>query len=61
MEASSGHIRDLPNPSELPPDMKKGPYGKFAVNVDAGFDPYYVVDADKKRRVTCLLYTSRCV
>jgi len=52
VEASSGHIRDLPNPSELPPDMKKGPYGKFAVNVDAGFDPYYVVDADKKRRVT---------
>jgi DNA topoisomerase-1 len=52
VEASSGHIRDLPNPSELPPDMKKGPYGKFAVDVANGFDPYYVVDADKKRRVT---------
>ena len=52
VEASSGHIRDLPNPSELPADMKKGPYGRFAVDVDAGFDPYYVVDADKKRRVT---------
>ncbi len=52
VEASSGHIRDLPNPSELPVDMKKGPFGRFAVNVDAGFEPYYVVDADKKRKVT---------
>ena len=51
VEASSGHIRDLPNPSELPADMKKGPYGRFAVDVEKGFDPYYVVDADKKRRV----------
>ena len=51
VEASIGHIRDLPNPSELPPDMKKGPYGKFAVDVDNGFDPYYVVDSDKKKKV----------
>ncbi|WP_151525744.1 type I DNA topoisomerase [Serinicoccus kebangsaanensis] len=52
VEASVGHIRDLPNPSELPADMKKGPYGKFAINVEDGFDPYYVVDADKKKKVT---------
>lgn len=52
VEASVGHIRDLPTPSELPADMKKGPYGKFAVDVDNGFDPYYVVDADKKKKVT---------
>ncbi|MDN5767457.1 MAG: type I DNA topoisomerase [Humibacillus sp.] len=51
VEASIGHIRDLPNPSELPADMKKGPYGKFAVDVDNGFDPYYVVDSDKKKKV----------
>jgi len=51
VEASVGHIRDLPQPSELPADMKKGPYGKFAVDVDNGFDPYYVVDADKKKKV----------
>lgn len=51
VEASVGHIRDLPNPSELPADMKKGPYGKFAVDVDNGFDPYYVVDPDKKKKV----------
>ncbi|WP_456787765.1 type I DNA topoisomerase [Cellulomonas sp. P5_C5] len=52
VEASVGHIRDLPQPSELPPDMKKGPFGKFAVDVDNGFAPYYVVDADKKKKVS---------
>ena len=51
VEASVGHIRDLPQPSELPADMKKGPYGKFAVDVDHGFDPYYEVYADKKKKV----------
>src|SRR5690625_6035032 len=51
VEASVGHIRDLPQPSELPADMKKGPYGKFAVDVENDFDPYYVVDADKKKKV----------
>jgi DNA topoisomerase I len=51
VEASVGHIRDLPQPSELPADMKKGPFGKFAVDVDNGFTPYYVVDSDKKKKV----------
>ncbi len=51
VEASIGHIRDLPTPSELPADMKKGPFGKFAIDVDNGFAPYYVVDADKKKKV----------
>ncbi len=51
VEASVGHIRDLPNPSELPADMKKGPFGKFAIDVDADFEPYYVVDADKRKKV----------
>lgn len=52
VEASVGHIRDLPQPSELPADMKKGPFGKFAVDVDNGFAPYYVVDADKRKKVS---------
>ncbi|RMI04784.1 type I DNA topoisomerase [Cellulomonas triticagri] len=52
VEASVGHIRDLPQPSELPAEMKKGPFGKFAVDVDNGFEPYYVVDSDKKKKVT---------
>ena len=51
VEASVGHIRDLPQPSEMPADMKKGPFGKFAVNVDGGFEPYYEVYADKKKKV----------
>ena len=51
VDASVGHIRDLPTPSEMPADMKKGPYGKFAVDVDNGFAPYYVVDANKKKKV----------
>jgi len=52
VEASVGHIRDLPQPSELPAEMKKGPYGKFAVDVDNGFKAYYVVDADKRKKVS---------
>ncbi len=31
--------------------MKKGPYGKFAVDVDNGFEAYYVVDPDKRKKV----------
>ncbi|MDO5025135.1 MAG: type I DNA topoisomerase [Trueperella sp.] len=49
--ASVGHIRDLPKPSDLPENMKKGPYGQFAVNVETDFDPYYVISADKKKKV----------
>ncbi|WP_153395012.1 type I DNA topoisomerase [Ornithinicoccus halotolerans] len=51
VDASVGHIRDLPNPSELPADMKKGPYGRFAIDVEHDFEPYYVVDPDKKKKV----------
>jgi len=54
VEASVGHIRDLPQPSEMPADMKKGPFGKFAVDVDNGFAPYYVVDPDKRKLVADL-------
>src|SRR4051794_41979013 len=52
VEASVGHIRDLPTPSELPAEEKKGRFGKFAVDVDHDFEPYYVVDADKKKKVS---------
>ena len=51
VEASVGHIRDLPQPSDLPAELKKGPYGKFAVDVDNGFDPYYVIYPDKRAKV----------
>ncbi len=51
VQASAGHIRDLPSPSELPPAEKKGRFARFAVDVDAGFEPFYAVDADKKSKV----------
>ncbi|MDO4243125.1 MAG: type I DNA topoisomerase [Actinomyces sp.] len=54
VEASVGHIRDLAQPSELPAEMKKGPYGRFAVDVEDGFAPYYVVNPDKKKTVAQL-------
>ncbi|MCQ1949070.1 type I DNA topoisomerase [Arthrobacter sp. zg-Y859] len=49
--ASMGHIRDLPQPSDLPADLKKTGVGKFAVDLDNDFEPYYVVSADKKKKV----------
>ncbi|MCQ1999661.1 type I DNA topoisomerase [Arthrobacter zhaoxinii] len=49
--ASMGHIRDLPQPSDLPAELKKTGVGKFAVDLDNDFEPYYVVSADKKKKV----------
>ena len=51
VQASVGHIRDIPVPRDLPADMKKGPYGKFGVNVEGDFEPYYIVSPDKKKTV----------
>lgn len=50
--ASVGHIRDLAEPSELPAELKKGPFGRFAVDVENDFAPYYVVNANKKKTVS---------
>ena len=50
--ASVGHIRDLAEPSDLPSELKKGPFGKFAVDVENNFAPYYVVNDNKKKTVT---------
>ena len=52
VEASVGHIRDIPTPSEMPAEIKKGPFGRFGVDVDKGFEAYYVVDSDKKKKVS---------
>lgn len=54
VQASIGHIRDLPQPSELPSELKKGDYAKFAVDINHDFKPYYVVSPDKKKLVTQL-------
>jgi DNA topoisomerase-1 len=51
VESSVGHIRDLPErASEIPKDARAR-YGTLGVAIDEGFEPYYVVDPDKKRIV----------
>ena len=53
VEASVGHIRDLATkPAQLPEEFRKRPWAKLAVNVDDGFKTYYVVDVDKKSKIT---------
>ncbi len=54
VQASVGHIRDLVEPKNLPAELKKGPLGKFSIDVDNGFEPYYVVSEEKKRTVADL-------
>jgi len=51
VQSSVGHIRDLIEPKNLPPELKKGSLGKFSVDVDNGFEPYYVVSDAKKKTV----------
>ncbi|SEN40806.1 type I DNA topoisomerase [Cryobacterium sp. TMT1-3] len=50
--SSVGHIRDLIEPKNLPPELKKGALGRFSVDVDNGFEPYYVVSDAKKKTVS---------
>ena len=53
VESSIGHIRDLPNrASEIPEAMKKRPWARLGVNVEHDFEPLYVVDSDKKGKVS---------
>lgn len=52
VEASVGHIRDLPNgAAEVPAEFKGQPWARLGVNVDSDFEPIYVVNADKKAQV----------
>ena len=39
------------SPRYLPAELKKGSLGKFSVDVDNGFEPYYVVSTAKKKTV----------
>ena len=49
--ASVGHIRDLAQPSQVPA-ADKTKFGKFGVDVEDGFKPYYIVDGNKKKTVS---------
>jgi len=51
VESSIGHIRDLPERASDVPKDKRERFGAMGVAVDEGFEPYYVVDPDKKRVV----------
>ena len=49
--SSVGHIRDLIEPKNLPAELKKGSLGKFSVDVEHDFEPYYVVSDAKRKTV----------
>jgi DNA topoisomerase-1 len=52
VEASMGHVRDLPSSAkEVPADIKGESWARLGVNVEAGFQPVYVVPSDKKKVV----------
>jgi DNA topoisomerase I len=52
VEASMGHVRDLPqSASEIPASVKGEKWAQLGVNVEANFEPLYVVPADKKKIV----------
>jgi DNA topoisomerase-1 len=54
VESSIGHIRDLPDRASEVPEAKRKQFGALGVDVESGFEPYYVVDPDKKKIVTAL-------
>ncbi|HZR96399.1 MAG TPA: type I DNA topoisomerase, partial [Gaiellaceae bacterium] len=53
VESSVGHIRDLPErAADIPEAYKKEKWARLGVDVDHDFQPLYVVDPDKKQKVT---------
>lgn len=55
VEASIGHIRDLPQGAkEVPAEFKDKDWAYLGVDVEQGFKPIYIVSADRKKQVTKL-------
>jgi DNA topoisomerase-1 len=55
VEASLGHIRDLPqNAGEIPQQIRGEPWANLAVDVENDFKPYWVTPASKRRQVSAL-------
>ncbi|MEX0850165.1 MAG: type I DNA topoisomerase [Gaiellaceae bacterium] len=54
VESSIGHIRDLPDRASDVPEAQRKRFGALGVDVDEGFEPYYVLDPGKKKVVTAL-------
>ena len=52
VKASMGHVRDLPaRAAEIPAAVKKESWSTLGVNVDAEFEPLYIVPTEKKKVV----------
>ena len=52
IEASIGHVRDLPQGAkETPSEFKGEEWGYLGVDVNHGFKPIYIVPSDKKKQV----------
>ena len=52
VEASYGHIRDLPQSADqIPARVKKEAWARLGVNLDNDFEPLYVVPKDKSQHV----------
>ncbi len=52
VEASVGHVRDLPKGAkETPEEYKKEPWARLGVNVDHNFEPIYVVPDEKAKQI----------
>lgn len=55
VEASLGHVRDLPrNAADVPARYKKEPWARLGVDVDNGFSALYVVSPDRKQQIAKL-------
>ncbi|HUF01866.1 MAG TPA: type I DNA topoisomerase [Gaiellaceae bacterium] len=54
VESSIGHIRDLPDRASEVPESKRKRFGALGVDVEGGFEPFYVVDPGKKKVVAAL-------
>ena len=52
VEASVGHIRDLPQrAADIPKEFKQFAWAKEGVNIEEDFAPLYVINPDKKSKV----------
>ncbi len=55
VEASFGHVRDLPeSAADVPKEIKEKEWGRLGVDVDSDFRPYYVVPGGKRKQVAHL-------
>ncbi len=55
VEASVGHIRDLPrNAADVPAEHKGAAWARLGVDVDNSFEPLYVVSPDRRQQVSRL-------